>query len=233
MRRGRRLWLRLLVVACGALVAGGALAGCDARSRPSVLKPAVSASPGVPVPRATGSLSPVAGASVSHLATPSVVVSSSAGVSGFAAGGTPYRDPHAESIYPQAAAKEDVAVETIRRFFEGLNYEIDTNEETKLTGLYLPSCKHCALAIASIHDQHRNGQVTQGAHNHLENVEFIVPVGKSVLEIWIIGTEDAAQVYSASGQLLHTYPSIPPTRLQFFVNVGGPSPVIMEFAVKS
>lgn len=229
MRRARRPWLWPLVAACGALVAGGALAGCDARSRPSVLEPAVSASPGVPVPRVTGlaSGSSAGSASASPVSPGGSTPTMTATVSPSA---TPWHDTQREAFYPEAAAKEDVAIHVIEQFFAGVNYELDANDETLLRGVVRPDCENCLRAMEGLHALHKNGQVSRGGHYHLVSVDQIWPVAPSVVEVRVTGSRDPGELLSASGQLLNSYPVPPNAYLQFFVDVKASPPVILQYA---
>jgi hypothetical protein len=231
MRRGRRPWLWLLVVACGALVAGGALAGCDARSRPSVVGGSLLVtSAGLPTgPSATGPASKPGAASASASlvssggSTPTMTAAASLSA-------TPWHDTQREAFYPEAAAKEDVAIHVIEQFFAGVNYELDTNDETLLRGVVRPDCENCLRAMEGLHALHKNGQVSRGGHYHLVSVDQIWPVAPSVVEVRVTGSRDPGELLSASGQLLSSYPVPPNAYLQFFVDVRASPPVILQYA---
>ncbi|MBX6371882.1 MAG: hypothetical protein IRZ02_06470 [Acidothermus sp.] len=132
-------------------------------------------------------------------------------------------------MYPQAAAREGEAVDVVRRFFEGINYEYDTDLETKLVGLYRPTCRQCSDAVIGVHSLHVNGQRTHGGHCHVVRVAQIYPLTNEAVEVRVILTQDVISVFSATGEMTTNYPAIPETMLQFFVKFVNDKPIILEY----
>jgi len=218
---------RVVVVLGGVAVVCGVVAGCEGRSRPSVVGGSLPVTSAMPSASGSASKPGAASASASLVSpggsTPTMTATASPSA-------TPWHDTQREAFYPEATAREDLAIHVIEQFFDAVNYELDTDDETLLRSLFRPDCENCLRAMESLHEVHRNGQTTRGGHYHLVSVDQIWPVAPSVVEVRVTGSQDAGQLFSASGQLLSSYPVPPNAYLQFFVDVKASPPVVLQYA---
>jgi hypothetical protein len=216
-RRRSRVSAAAYAVALSVLALASA-AGCDAHSKPTVATEAPQSPYPVvsPSPLSSGSAS----ASPSNGATPPAL---STQISGSAA---------LESAYPSAAAAEPLATVIVQQYFDGMNHEISTGDETAVSKTFDPRCTRCISGVVTTKDLLNGGNVLRGGHMHLNKVVDVYPASASTVTVVVESSEDASQQVDGNGKVLRSFSAIPVTKLVFVVHVSE-LPAIVDLSVLS
>lgn len=209
--RGRRLSAAWAIAAglLGLLL----VAGCDSHSRPRPVED----DPTSTAPLATGGPStsaPSSSASATGSARP--VSPSITGESAL------------NSAFPSAAARIPDAIETVRRFFDGLNHESDTGDEGPVIATFTTKCNLCGSEVYSLKSLLDGGHTLRGGHLHLLSIDSAVATFDSVVSITVTSSEDASDQLDATGNLVHHFDAVPPTKLDFELEVNDSPPKIWQ-----
>lgn len=209
--RGRRLSAAWAIAAglLGLLL----VAGCDGHSRPRPVED----DPTSTAPLATGGPStsaPSSSASATGSARP--VSPSITGESAL------------NSAFPSAAARIPDAIETVRRFFDGLNHESDTGDEGPVIATFTTKCNLCGSGVYSLKGLLDGGHTLRGGHIHLLSVNSAVATYSNVVSIDVTESQDSAQQLDSNGRVTQTFPSSPPRHLVFELETDHSPPKIWQ-----
>lgn len=205
--RGHRLRAAWAIAATSAAIALLA-SGCDSHSRPQAVDDPTSSGPlGTSAPP-SASVSPAASGSTTSTSSPL------AGVSALA------------SAYPSAAAAGPRAIAVVRSFYDGINHEIDTGDESTVAKYFESTCTRCVSEVVAVQDLLDGNHTIRGGHLHIVQIASVHPSYSNVVTVVVTGTADASQQLDAKGNVTKTFDAVPPTQLVFDVVVDRDSPVI-------
>ena len=132
------------------------------------------------------------------------------------------------SAFPSESARIPDALETVRRFFDGMNHEIDTGDEAQVSVLFTPGCARCISGVVDFKKMLANGQKIHGAHLHLVSVDKAVPTYKGIVSITVTESEDSGEVVDAKGVTVRTFRPVAAAKLDFNLYVDRTQPVIWQ-----
>jgi hypothetical protein len=212
--RGDRLPAARAIAACVAVVALLAT-GCDSHSKPQAVEDDPTGSAPLVTPGSTpSSLSP----SAAHA---SVAIPTTPLISGESA---------LNSAFPSAAARIPDAIETVRRFFDGVNHESDTGDEGPAIATFTTKCNLCGSEVYSIKSLLDGGHTLRGGHLHLLSVDSAAATYGNVVSIIVTSSEDASDQLDATGKVLHHFDAQSPAKLDFELNVDVSPPKIWQIS---
>ena len=212
-RRGYRATAAITAVFAGL---GLAVAGCDGHSKPFV----ASEPPQTPAPVTSASLSPSATPSPSDSPGPregspgSPTSSPIVGISAL------------NSAYPSAVAAEPAAIQVVRDFYEGINHEIDTGDETAVSKVIDPACTQCITEVVNVKNLLDGAHHIRNGHLHIVSVDKVYPSYSNVVSVIITGTADASDQVDAGGKVVQSFAAVPPTQVVFDILIDRSPPVI-------
>jgi hypothetical protein len=208
--RGHRLWVARAIAASAAAAALLA-AGCDGHSKPRAVDDPTLSVPSViaaPDPTSTPRSTTVPSASTPPLEGESAL----------------------NSAFPSAAARIPDAIETVRRFFDGLNHESDTGDEGPVIATFTTKCTLCGSEVYSLKSLLDGGRTLRGGHLHLLSIDSAAATYNSVVSIIVTSSEDASDQLDATGKVVHHFDAQPPTKLDFELNVDVSPPKIWQIS---
>jgi len=212
--RGHRLPAARAIAACAAVVAV-LTTGCDSHSKPRAVEGDPTTSAPAVTPRPTPpSVSP----SAAHA---SVSIPTSPPISGESA---------LNSAFPSAAARIPDAIETVRRFFDGMNHESDTGDEAPAIATFTTKCNLCGSGVYGIKALLDGGHKLRGGHLHLLTINSAVATYDNVVSIDVTEAQDSAEQVDANGKVVQTFPSSPPQHLIFEVDTSASPPKIWQLS---
>lgn len=209
-RGHRRSAARAIAAMCAAAaVVGLAAAGCDSHSRPQAVD-----DPTSPAPAAT-----LAPPSTSTQATSSSSTESSP------------TDPTA-SGFPSATAQIPEAIQVVRAFFDGLNYEIDhEGDESRVAAVFSTDCANCVSSVSKIHDLFAGNHSLHGGHYRVVSINRSYATDQDHVAIEIIDSAESGEQVDANGNVIRHFPGASPTRLVFYVTVSSTPPKIGAYFI--
>jgi hypothetical protein len=134
------------------------------------------------------------------------------------------------SAFPSAAAKIPDAIETVRRFFDGINHESDTGDEAPVIATFTTKCNLCGSEVFSIQSLLDGGHKLRGGHLHLLSIDSAAATYDTVVSIVVTSSEEASDQLDASGNVVHHFDAQPPTKLDFELNVDVSPPKIWQIS---
>jgi hypothetical protein len=134
------------------------------------------------------------------------------------------------SAFPTAAARIPDAIETVRRFFDGINHESDTGDEGPVIATFTTKCNLCGSEVVSIKSLLDGGHTLRGGHVHLVSVDSAVATYDNVVSIIVTSSEDASDQLNGNGEVAHHFDAQPPTKLDFELNVDVSPPKIWQIS---
>jgi hypothetical protein len=132
------------------------------------------------------------------------------------------------SAFPSAAARIPDAINTVRRFFDGMNYEIDTGDEAPVSALFTSQCARCISGVVDFKRMLENGQKIHGAHLHLVSVDKAAATYRGIVSVTVTESEDSGNVVDASGRIVRTFSPVAAAKLDFNIYVDRTPPVIWQ-----
>lgn len=210
--RGDRLRAARAIAATAAIlaVASVSAAGCDSHSSPRAVDDPTSSAPPVTSAPPSTSVSPSATGSVTSSQSPL------AGESAL------------NSAFPSAAARIPDAIETVRRFFDGINHESDTGDEGPAIATFTTKCNLCGSGVYGIKTLLDGGHKLHGGHLHLLAINSAVATYGNVVSIDVTESQDPAEQTDASGNVVEDFPSTPPTHVIFELETDDSPPKIWQ-----
>lgn len=205
-----------LAMAVAVAVAVLGVAGCDSHSKPFVATDSPQTS--APVVSSSGSPSPSA-APGSPTSAPPAPIGPSAQASSLAS---------LAAKYPKAATAVPAAVRVVRTFFDAINHETDTGDESPAMATFSSRCNLCASEVASLGALWQGGHTLRGGHLHLISIDAAYPSQVEVVTIEVTESQDAADQLDAAGKVFRSFPSTPPTKLVFNLELDKLPPVIWQ-----
>lgn len=216
--RGHRLPAARAIAACLAVAAGAMLAGCDGgHSTPRAVEddPTTSAPLVTPGPT-TSPIAPPTSATGPAGPTPSITGESAL-----------------NSAFPSAAAAGPHAVEVVRAFYDGINREIDTGDESTVSKYFQSSCTRCISEVVAIQHLLDGQHKVRGGHLHITRIDSVHPSYSNIVTVTITGTADASQQLDSKGNVTQSFDAVPPTQLVFDVVIDENPPVIANLTLAS
>jgi hypothetical protein len=210
--RGHRLPAAWAIAVCVAVAA--LLAGCDSHSKPRAVEDDPSSS------------APVVTTGPPPTFTPPTATADSAGPTSAPITG----ESALNSTFPSAAAKIPDAIETVRRFFDGINHESDTGDEAPVIATFTTKCNLCGSEVFSIKGLLDGGHKLRGGHLHLLSIESAAATYDTVVSIVVTSSEEASDQLDANGNVVHHFDAQPPTKLDFELNVDVSPPKIWQIS---
>jgi hypothetical protein len=134
------------------------------------------------------------------------------------------------SAFPSAAARIPDAIETVRRFFDGLNHEGDTGDEGPVIATFTTKCNLCGSEVFHIKSLLDDGHHLRGGHTHVVSVDQAIATYGNIVSVVVTSTEDASDQLDASGNVVHHFDSAPPTRFDFELEVDDAPPKIWQLS---
>jgi len=136
----------------------------------------------------------------------------------------------AETALTSADAQIPAAVQVVRAFFDGLNYEIDNKgDESRAARTFNTECSNCVATVSKIHDLFVGGHSLRGGHYHLKSVDRSYPTDQTHVAIEITDYAGPGQQVDSSGHVTREFSGAKPTRLVFYVTVNPGPPMIGAF----
>jgi hypothetical protein len=210
--RGDRLPAARAIAACVAVVALLAT-GCDSHSKPQAVEDDPTGSAPLVTPGSTpSSLSP----SAAHA---SVAIPTTPPISGESA---------LNSAFPSAAARIPDAIETVRRFFDGVNHESDTGDEGPAIATFTTKCNLCGSEVYSIKSLLDGGHTLRGGHLHLLTINGAAATYRDAVSIDVTESQDSADQIDAYGKVVRTFPASTPRHLIFELETDDSPPKIWQ-----
>jgi len=210
--RGHRLRAaRATAAMCAAIaVVGVSAAGCDSHSKPQAVdhpaSPASAATTGSPTPSASATAVAPSSLSGSPLAGESAL----------------------NSAFPSAAARIPDAIETVRRFFGGINHESDTGDEGPAIATFTTKCSLCGSGVYNIKGLLEGGHKLRGGHVHLLTINSAIATYSNVVSVDVTESQDSAEQTDATGRVVQTFPASPPRHLIFELETDDAPPKIWQ-----
>jgi hypothetical protein len=210
--RGHRLRAaRATAAMCAAIaVVGVSAAGCDSHSKPQAVdhpaSPASAATTGSPTPSASATAVAPSSLSGSPLAGESAL----------------------NSAFPSAAARIPDAIETVRRFFDGINHESDTGDEGPAIATFTTKCSLCGSEVYSIKNLLDGGHKLSGGHLHLLSINSAVATYGNAISIDVTESQDAAQQLDVNGRVVRAFPASLPRHLVIELETDDSPPKIWQ-----
>jgi hypothetical protein len=197
-------------IAAAVAVLAAALAGCDSHSKPTAVPPLSSA----PTSPGGSSLAPQSRSASPSPALSSPIVGASA----------------MDSAFPSAAAQIPAAIETVRKFFDGVNHEGDTGDEGPAIATFTTKCTLCGSEVFSIKSLLDNGRVLRGGHSHILSVDEAYASYANVVSVIVTSTQDAGDQLDANGNVIQHFTAAPPTKFDFELETDKSPPVIWQLS---
>ena len=132
------------------------------------------------------------------------------------------------SAFPSAAAQIPAAIDTVRRFFDGLNHESDTGDEAPVIATFTTKCNLCGSEVYSLKSLLEGGHTLHGGHLHIVSIDSAFATYTNVVSVRVTETQDSAQQLDAAGKVVHNYPSSPPRQLDFEIETDDAPPKIWQ-----
>ena len=208
--RGHRLPAARAIVAASAAAIALLTAGCDSQSQPQAVEDLTSSAPLVTTGPSRAAVSPTVRSSVSP-SSPSL-----AGESAL------------NSAFPSAAARIPDAIQTVRRFFDGINHESDTGDEGPVIATFTTKCNLCGSEVYSIETLLDGGHKMNGGYLHVLAINSAVATYGNAVSIDVTESQDAAQQLDAGGRVVRTFPSSAPRHLIFELETDDSPPKIWQ-----
>ncbi len=187
--RGHRLpAARAIAATSAAIAAVVSMAGCDSHSKPqAVLDDPTSSAPLI---------------TAAPPATPATPASRSASGSGSVGPTSPplAGESALNSAFPSAAARIPDAIETVRRFFDGLNHESDTGDEGPVISTFTTKCNLCGSEVYNIKSLLDGGHKLRGGHLHLLTIDSALATYSNVVSIDRHRESGASEQIDSNGQ---------------------------------
>jgi hypothetical protein len=134
------------------------------------------------------------------------------------------------SAFPSAAAHIPDAIETVRRFFDGMNHESDTGDEGPVIATFTTKCNLCGSGVYGIKTLLDGGHKLHGGHLHLLTINSAVATYDNVVSIDVTEDQDSAEQINANGEVVKTFPSSPPRHLIFELDTNESPPKIWQLS---
>ena len=132
------------------------------------------------------------------------------------------------SAFPSAAAQIPAAIDTVRRFFDGLNHESDTGDEAPVIATFTTKCNLCGSGVYSIKTLLDGKHTLRGGHVHLLSINSAIATYNNVVSINVTESQDAAQQVDSTGRVVQTFPSSPPRHVIFELETDESPPKIWQ-----
>jgi hypothetical protein len=132
------------------------------------------------------------------------------------------------SAFPSAAARIPDAIETVRRFFDGLNHESDTGDEGPVIATFTTKCTLCGSGVYGLKGLLENGRRLHGGHIHLLSVNSAVATYDNVVSIDVTENQDSAQQVDSNGRVVQSFPASPSRHLIFELETDDSPPKIWQ-----
>jgi len=189
--------------------------GCDTHSKPQAVDDQTSTGPIASAGPPSASASPSAVASAHRTSSPL------AGESAL------------NSAFPSAAARIPDAIQTVRRFFSGLDHEGDTGDEGPVIATFTTKCALCGSEVYNIKSLLDDGHRLRGGHTHLLSVDQAFASYGSVISIVVTSSEDASDQIDATGKVIRHFDAAPPTMFDFELEIDDSPPDLEEPSIQS
>jgi hypothetical protein len=210
--RGHRLWVARAIAASAAAAALLAV-GCDSHSKPRAVDDPSTYEPVAPAGPSSTTVLPSTATPTNPTTTPVVGESALA------------------SAYPSAAAAGPRAVAVVRAFYDGINREIDTGDESAVAKYFRSTCTRCISEVVAVQNLRDGKHSIRGGHLHIVRVNSVHPSYTNLVTVTITGTADASQQVDENGNVTKTFDAVPPTQLLFDVDIDMDPPVIANLTL--
>jgi hypothetical protein len=134
------------------------------------------------------------------------------------------------SAFPSAAAQIPAAIDTVRRFFDGLNHESDTGDEAPVIATFTTKCNLCGSEVYNIKSLLDGGHTLRGGHTHIVSIDQAVASYRNVVSVIVTSTEDASDQLDATRKVVQHFNAAPPTQLDFELEVDDSPPKIWQLS---
>jgi hypothetical protein len=224
VRAMRERGLRTHAVVCAVVLVAFA-AACDSHSKPTALQSvAVTTAPTNSTVAAPPTSSPVP----AQPATPTAVVPVSSAATAIPTASALAGTSALASEYPSAETQVPAAIQVVRNFFDGVNRETATGDETLVAKTFTSRCTLCGSEVFSIQQLRENGDIVRGGELHLVSVDSAYPSYTDVVTVQVTDVEDSGEQLDQSGSVLRQFRSAPPTKLVFNLDVQSDPPIIFQ-----
>ncbi|HXR42244.1 MAG TPA: hypothetical protein VN738_07540 [Acidothermaceae bacterium] len=134
------------------------------------------------------------------------------------------------SAFPSAAAQIPAAIDTVRRFFDGLNHESDTGDEAPVIATFTTKCNLCGSEVYSLKSLLEGGHTLHGGHLHIVSIDSAFATYDNVVSIVVTSSEDASDQLDANGTVVHHFDAVPASKLDFELETDDSPPKIWQIS---
>jgi hypothetical protein len=114
----------------------------------------------------------------------------------------------------------------VRAFFDGLNQEVTTGDDSAVVATYGAHCGLCATQVLQIKAAMAGGRTLRGDLFHVLSIDSARASSGNLVSVVVTETQDAGQQVDARGTVLQSFPAFGPTKLDFEVATDSSPPRI-------
>jgi hypothetical protein len=137
------------------------------------------------------------------------------------------------SAFPSAAAQIPAAIDTVRRFFDGINHETDTGDEARVSASFTSRCSKCVDEVVTLKNLLTDGHTLRGGHVHLTSIDSAYASYSRVITIIATSTQDPGDQLDRNGRVVRHFNGAPPTKFDFELETDTSPPVIWQLTLVS